>query len=107
MNKFIFPLTDPHLINHIVVCLLGNVPLDPNFGVAVYLYWLNPDPCWQYLGFISNDKPSAIFKLNYARKVADPGLNPFGQIASSASVRAIERRLRTHGLSLSSDISLY
>ena len=81
VNKFVFPLRDPHLINHIVVLLTGSLPLDPNYGAAVYLYWLNPEPCWQYLGFISNDKPSAIFPLNYAKKVSDPGINPFGLMA--------------------------
>ncbi len=78
MNRFVFPLAEPQLIHHVVVFLLGTVPLDPAYGVSVYLCWANPEPCWKYLGYLSNDKPSAIFKINFAKTVSDPGANPFG-----------------------------
>lgn len=77
-NKFVFPLLEPQLVNHVVVLLLGTVPLDPGFGAAVYLCSGAPEPSWQYLGFISNEKPSAIFKLKHAKALADPSANPFG-----------------------------
>ena len=83
VNKFVFPLVEPQLINHLVVLLTGVQPLDPSTGCSVYLCWANPEPCWQYLGFICNEKPSAIFKINFAKRVADAsGLpNPFGHMS--------------------------
>ncbi len=83
-----FALPDPHLVKHIVVLLLGTVPLDPAFGASVYLCTSNPEPSWQYLGFISNEKPSAIFKVKMDSGPS-AGENPFGMMAVSPSVRQV------------------
>jgi hypothetical protein len=46
--------------------MLGTVPFPAGMGGAVYFSF--PDPVggqiWQLLGFITNDKPSAIFKIS-------------------------------------------
>jgi hypothetical protein len=42
--------------------MLGNVPFNPGFGATVHFQWPNRD--WQQLGFLTNDKPSAIYKLS-------------------------------------------
>ncbi|KAL1922438.1 uncharacterized protein VTP21DRAFT_9977 [Calcarisporiella thermophila] len=60
-NKFVFELSDAANINHIVVFLLGTIPFKPGFAATVHFQW--PNKPWQLLGMISNEKPSAIFRL--------------------------------------------
>lgn len=52
-------------INHIVVFLTGQVPFADGFGGSIYFGWPTDEGgiSWQLLGFITNDKPSAIFKI--------------------------------------------
>lgn len=61
-----FTLPDYENVNHVVVFMLGTVPFPAGMGGAVYFSF--PDPSvgqvWQLLGFITNDKPSAIFKIS-------------------------------------------
>ncbi|KAF9093011.1 hypothetical protein BGX29_010139 [Mortierella sp. GBA35] len=61
VNKFTFQLDDAESINHIVVFLLGNLPFQPGSAATVHLLW--PNKTWQLLGMLSNEKPSAIFRL--------------------------------------------
>jgi hypothetical protein len=82
-NKFFFGLPQPEQVNHMVVFMTGAMPFADGFGGAVYLGWPNPEPphepSWQLLGFISNDKPSAIFKLARTRPFESeaPQQSPF------------------------------
>ncbi|TFY70492.1 hypothetical protein EVG20_g2520 [Dentipellis fragilis] len=48
-------------INHICVFLLGTVPFPEGYGATVHFFW--PGKGFQLLGMLSNDKPSAIFRL--------------------------------------------
>ncbi|KZT01606.1 DUF775-domain-containing protein [Laetiporus sulphureus 93-53] len=57
----IFELPAPSTINHICVFLLGSVPFPDGYGATVHLHW--PGKGFQLLGMLSNDKPSAIFRL--------------------------------------------
>jgi len=61
-GKYMFTLEDAASINHIVVFLLGTTPMPAGFGAAVYFAW-PPHTEWKYLGFVSNEKPSAVFRL--------------------------------------------
>ncbi|KAJ2554652.1 hypothetical protein EV175_002520 [Coemansia sp. RSA 1933] len=61
VNKYVFELSEAHSINHVVVFLLGTIPFEPGYAATVHLLW--PNKSWQLLGVLSNDKPSAIFRL--------------------------------------------
>ncbi|XP_058470680.1 protein Hikeshi [Solea solea] len=93
-DKFLFNLPDYENVKHVVVFMLGTVPFPAGMGGAVYFSF--PDPCgggggggpvWQLLGFITNDKPSAIFKISGLKAVeGGPGPAPlFGTSGSSVS----------------------
>jgi hypothetical protein len=63
-NQFVLSLAEPDKVHHIVIFLLGTIPLPEGMGGGVYFSWPGPQPAWQLLGHISNTKPSAIFKIS-------------------------------------------
>lgn len=91
-DKFVFNLSDYENVNHVVVFMLGTVPFPAGMGGAVYFSF--PDPSsgglvWQLLGFITNDKPSAIFKIS-GLKAGVGGAHPFGMMSSPPSPSAAQ-----------------
>lgn len=56
-----FELPNASTINHICVFLLGTIPFPDGYGATVHFFW--PGKGFQLLGMLSNDKPSAIFRL--------------------------------------------
>ncbi|KAK2826823.1 hypothetical protein Q5P01_021037 [Channa striata] len=85
-DKFVFNLTDYETVNHVVVFMLGTVPFPAGMGGAVYFSFPDPlsgGPVWQLLGFITNEKPSAIFKIS-GLKAGEGGAHPFGMMAASS-----------------------
>jgi len=80
LGKFVFTIPEPQLINHLVVFLTGEVAIEEGFGASIFLAWPSPDggeAGWQYLGYITNDKPSAIFRIS-GTKPQELVHNPFG-----------------------------
>ncbi|XP_011859595.1 PREDICTED: protein OPI10 homolog [Vollenhovia emeryi] len=69
-NQFLIIIPDADNINHIVIFLTGTVFFPDGMGGAVYFSWPDPNapPNWQFLGYISNSKPSAIFKISNLKK---------------------------------------
>lgn len=78
-DKFVFDLPDYENINHVVVFMLGTVPFPEGMGGSVYFCY--PDQSgmavWQLLGFVTNEKPSAIFKIS-GLKSGKGSQHPFG-----------------------------
>ncbi|TFK67612.1 DUF775-domain-containing protein [Pluteus cervinus] len=56
-----FELPAAGSINHVCVFMLGTAPFPDGLGAAVHFYW--PGKGFQLLGMLSNEKPSAIFRL--------------------------------------------
>ncbi|TFK53251.1 DUF775-domain-containing protein [Heliocybe sulcata] len=56
-----FELPNAASINHVCVFLLGTVPFPDGYGASVHFFW--PGRGFQLLGMLSNEKPSAIFRL--------------------------------------------
>ena len=75
-TQFVFNLLDVENIHHVVVFLTGVTPFPDGMGGAVYYCYPTPEgtASSQLLGFIANNKPSAIFKL---AKVCGLYLNHF------------------------------
>jgi hypothetical protein len=57
----LFELPAASTINHIAVFLLGTIPFPEGFGATVHFHW--PTKGTQLLGMLSNEKPSAIFRV--------------------------------------------
>ena len=74
-------------VNHLCVFMTGSTPFPEGYGGSIHIGWPPPsptqsDPVWQYLGFISNEKPSAIFRIARGEPGAAP-TRPFGPSGSS------------------------
>ncbi|KAH9245257.1 hypothetical protein BASA81_017264 [Batrachochytrium salamandrivorans] len=74
-NKYAFQLPDATSINHLVVFLTGAAPFPPGYAATVHFLWpSSTNQTWTLLGHISNEKPSAIFKLGGKRAI--PQIKP-------------------------------
>nr|CAG8644206.1 14082_t:CDS:2 [Entrophospora candida] len=95
VNKYIFELPDAASINHIVVFLLGTIPFDPGYAATVHFLWPGSEGGWKLLGMLSNEKPSAIFRLRgfstskststLAPNTNTPTFNPIKLIGNSTT----------------------
>lgn len=62
VNRFVFAVEKANQIQHVAVFLLGTVALPDGFGASIFFGW-PPYQEWKYLGFLTNAKPSAIFRF--------------------------------------------
>ena len=77
-TQAVFDIADISKSNHVVVFLTGQTPFPDGHGGAVYLGTPPENPTagdgivWVLLGHLSNEKPSAIFKISGLKKPAAP-----------------------------------
>ncbi|CAD5231258.1 unnamed protein product [Bursaphelenchus xylophilus] len=69
-TEFLCEIQNAESINHLVVFLTGLQPFPEGMGGSVFIRWpqASGEVHWHYLGFIANDKPSAIFKVAQLHK---------------------------------------
>jgi len=82
-------IPDADSVNHVVIFLTGAVPFPEGMGGAVYFCWPGTGQAWQLLGNISNNKPSAIFRISKL-KTADENenmTNSFMQLGAGMPAR--------------------
>ncbi|CAO4375538.1 unnamed protein product [Caenorhabditis nigoni] len=78
-SEFSCEILNADAINHVVVFLTGAQPFPEGVGGSVYIRWPTQDGGnWHYLGFICNQKPSAIFKVAQLHKSDASHSNVFG-----------------------------
>ncbi|VDN14447.1 unnamed protein product [Dibothriocephalus latus] len=92
-GKFLFNLPCLESSNHLVVFLTGQTPLPEGYGAAVHFGFIdNGVTSWYYLGFLLNERPSAIYKVSGLKPKAESIVSsPFGDLSlmtPSASVMA-------------------
>jgi hypothetical protein len=63
-NKFLITIPDAESVNHLVIFLTGMLPADMAGCIFFSLPDPNASPTWHYLGYLTNMKPSAIFRLS-------------------------------------------
>jgi len=74
-TQFLFEIAGANTINHLCVFMTGVAPLPPDMAAGIYLSW--PDYSrWTFLGYISNDKPSAIFRIGGTAPTLSPAPQP-------------------------------
>ncbi|KAJ4459516.1 putative OPI10 family protein [Paratrimastix pyriformis] len=96
-DRAIMPIESISTAQHVCVFLTG--PLAEGFGASVYMS-LYPFSTWSYLGAISNEKPSALFRFRWPQDALDRDLagqlgisiEPLPTIAEKEAQKLAERR---------------
>ncbi|CAH8533116.1 unnamed protein product [Dicrocoelium dendriticum] len=69
-NKFILQLAPLDNVNHIVVFLTGAAAFPAGVGGGVYLGLVHSGQLvWYFLGVLTNERPSAIYKIGNLKKM--------------------------------------
>lgn len=91
-GKLLLNIPEADNINHIVIFLTGAVSLPIGLAGSVYFSWPDPNapPNWQYLGYISNNKPSAIFKISQLKKLDEMETNGLSAAMSRFNVFGVQ-----------------
>ncbi|XP_050426860.1 protein OPI10 homolog [Adelges cooleyi] len=87
-TKFMINIQSAESVNYICVFLTGLIPFPEGTAGFVYFSW--PDeharPNWQLLGTLSNQKPSAIYKLSNLKQHIDLTNQPSNAFSQFPSV---------------------
>ncbi|KAG6333583.1 hypothetical protein ID866_5499, partial [Astraeus odoratus] len=81
----LFEIPAAEKVNHVCVFLLGTIPFPDGYGCTVHFFW--PGKGSQILGMrvLSNEKPSAIFRLRSTFSAPASGMSTPSAFTSAAS----------------------
>ncbi|KAK2141896.1 hypothetical protein LSH36_1023g02068 [Paralvinella palmiformis] len=84
-HQVVFPIENAAGINHIMVFMTGQTPFPDGMGGAVYFCLPSAEgESWFFLGQITNNKPSVLFKVaNLRTGSGDDKSSPFGVMPAS------------------------
>lgn len=87
-THFVFNIDNAADINHVIVFLTGAALFPDDTGGAVHFGQHDPSGSltWHNLGFISNEKPSVIFKISGLKNCTSTSHNFFMQAQHSSSL---------------------
>jgi len=76
-SKLVFNLENLESNNYLVVMMdMPGKAFPEGYGGSIYLSWADQNLGWQLLGHITNDKPSAIYKISGLKKKKSDSLAP-------------------------------
>ncbi|CAJ0928534.1 unnamed protein product, partial [Mesorhabditis belari] len=87
-REFMIEIPDADSINHVVIFLTGVQPFPDGTAGAVYMRWPLPsgnESNWHFLGYISNEKPSSIFKVAKLHRADAQHTGIFGSSFSASA----------------------
>eukprot|EP00057_Strongylocentrotus_purpuratus_P033003 XP_789731.3 PREDICTED: protein Hikeshi [Strongylocentrotus purpuratus] len=85
-THFIFNLDNAADINHVIIFLTGATAFPEGTGAAVHFGQPSPSGLtWHNLGYISNEKPSVIFKISGLKNIQSTSNNFFMHAQQSNS----------------------
>eukprot|EP01129_Flabellula_baltica_P010009 TRINITY_DN4180_c0_g1_i1.p1 TRINITY_DN4180_c0_g1~~TRINITY_DN4180_c0_g1_i1.p1 ORF type:complete len:206 (-),score=43.06 TRINITY_DN4180_c0_g1_i1:32-619(-) len=87
-TQIVFNLDDVTDIHHVVVFLTGSSPLPEGTGALIYLGW-PPFEDFGCIGYLTNEKPSAIFKVSQQHCGVGGGTSFNGTIPGQNTVAQI------------------
>ncbi|CAG2179853.1 unnamed protein product [Oppiella nova] len=101
VNKCLITIQNADDINHVVVFMTGSQPFPEGMAGTVYFSFPDPlsPPTWIYLGFISNDKPSAIFKITKLKPTTDTNVLASGDSRGFGFAQPIVSHVAQIGIS--------
>uniref|UniRef100_A0AC35TFY7 DUF775 domain-containing protein n=1 Tax=Rhabditophanes sp. KR3021 TaxID=114890 RepID=A0AC35TFY7_9BILA len=103
--NFVCNIQDTNEISYIVVFLTGAEPFPAGFGGSIYMRWSNAasaDPAWHYLGAITNEKPSAMFKVSNLNEATPTYTGFFGAAQTGTQVSLMTHNSCQIGLQVES-----
>ncbi|KAL0220333.1 hypothetical protein RCL1_000187 [Eukaryota sp. TZLM3-RCL] len=78
-DRFLYQFDNAAAVKNIAIFLTGSIPLPPGLAASVFVSG-PPGRPWNLLGAITNDRPSAVFPLDWQQSIADGGNEFVGQI---------------------------
>lgn len=72
-KQFLITIPEADSINYIGVFMTGTLPFPDGTAGLVYFSWPDPEspPQWQLTGYLSNEKPSCVFKISTLKRATE------------------------------------